>query len=130
MNVTMDVEGQVWGGTILSDIDWFLDDLELLTRQRYTLPSLEGIGPSGTCMRQRRSRPLTEAHPELLVIDTPGLCREYRVENRQSSPSQQHGRFAGLPWISWTFSVILVGLLWPSVRSFQTLSPPSVTHTC
>jgi hypothetical protein len=78
-------------------------------------------------MPQRRSRPLTtEAHPELLVIETPGLCREYRVENRQSSRRQQHGRLAGLPWIPWVFSVILVGLLWPSVRLFQNLATSSI----
>jgi hypothetical protein len=60
----------------------------------------------------RRSRPLAEAHPEFLVIDTPGLSREYRVEN------------GGLPWISGVdvFSVILVGLLWPSVRSLVSIS--------
>jgi len=58
----------------------------------------------------RRSRPLAKAHPELLVIDTPGLSREYRVENWHPG---------GLPWISGVdvFSVILVGLLWPSVKA-------------
>jgi len=63
----------------------------------------------------RRSRPLAEAHPELLVIDTPGLSREYRVENWHSG---------GLLWISGVdvFSVILVGLLWPSVRSLMSIS--------
>ena len=72
----------------------------------------------------RRSRPLTEAHPELLVIEIPGLSREYRVENRQLS------RLSGLPWVSRldVFSVILVGLLWPSVRFFQDLPHLSVTH--
>jgi hypothetical protein len=63
----------------------------------------------------RRSRPLAKAHPELLVIDTPGLSREYRVENWHPG---------GLPWISGVdvFSVILVGLLWPSVRSLMSIS--------
>jgi phosphatidylinositol glycan class H protein len=67
----------------------------------------------------RRSRPLAEAHPELLVIDTPGLFREYRVENWHLSRSRRGRDISGLPWISMVdiFSVILVGLLWPSVRS-------------
>jgi phosphatidylinositol glycan class H protein len=70
----------------------------------------------------RRSRPLTEAHPELLVIDIPGLSREYRVESWHPSRSQ-HRRLSGLPWVSVldVFSVILVGFLWPAVRSFQNL---------
>ena len=66
----------------------------------------------------RRSRPLAEAHPELLVLDTPGLSREYRVENWRSR------RGSGLPWISIVdvFSVMLAGLLWPSVRSLVCIS--------
>src|SRR5216683_4307505 len=83
---------------------------------------LRGIGPSGN--RMRRSRPLAEAHPELLVIDTPGLSREYRIENWHPSRTR-HGRVIdGLPWISWVdvFSMLLVGLLWPSVRSLLCLS--------
>ena len=69
----------------------------------------------------RRSRPLAEAHPELLVIDTPGLSREYRVENWRSRPRRVIG---GLPWISSVdvFSMVLVGLLWPSVRSIMSIS--------
>jgi len=63
----------------------------------------------------RRSRPLTETHPELLVIETPGLSREYRVENRHPSRSQHRRRLSDLPWVD-AFSVILVGLLWPSVK--------------
>jgi hypothetical protein len=67
----------------------------------------------------RCSRPLLEAHPELLVIETPGLGREYRVENWRLSHSQQ--RFVGLPWVTRfdAFLVVLIGLLWPSVRSFN-----------
>jgi len=67
----------------------------------------------------RRSRPLAEAHPELLVIDTPGLSREYRVENWHPSRSRRRRVTGGLPWISRVdvFSAILVGLLWPSVKA-------------
>jgi hypothetical protein len=87
--------------------------------------TLQGIGPSGT--RMRRSRPLTATHPELLIIETPGLCREYRIENWHPSRSQ-HGRFSGLPWVSRldVFSVVLLGLLWPSVRFFPNLPSPSL----
>ena len=59
MNVTMDVEGVAREG-LLSDIDWFIDHLGLLTRQRYTLPSSEGLGllapacASGVLNRSRR----------------------------------------------------------------------------
>jgi hypothetical protein len=65
----------------------------------------------------RRSRPLPEAHPELLVIETPGLGREYRVENWRLLPSQHR---LGVPWVTKVdaFLVVLIGLLWPSVRSF------------
>jgi len=78
---------------------------------------LRGFGPSGN--RMRRSRPLAEAHPELLVIDTPGLSREYRVENWRPSRSRRGRVIGDLPWISMVdvFSVMLAGLLWPSVRS-------------
>jgi len=71
----------------------------------------------------RRSRPLAEAHPELLVIDTPGLSREYRVENWRLSRSRRGRVIGGLPWISMVdvFSVMLAGLLWPSVRSLPCL---------
>ena len=71
----------------------------------------------------RRSRPLAEAHPELLVIDTPGLSREYRVENWRLSRSRRGRVISGLPWISMidVFSVMLAGLLWPSVRSLPCL---------
>jgi hypothetical protein len=61
MNVTMDVEGEVGGGNSGdSKADWFIDDLGLLTRQRYTLPSSEGLGllapacASGVPDRSRR----------------------------------------------------------------------------
>ncbi|KAI0005974.1 GPI-GlcNAc transferase complex, PIG-H component-domain-containing protein [Russula compacta] len=66
----------------------------------------------------RRSRPLPEAHPELLIIDTPGLSREYRVENWHLSHSQHKRIISRLPWVSWldVFLVMLVGLLWPSVK--------------
>lgn len=64
----------------------------------------------------RRSRPLTETHPELLVIETPGLSREYRVESRHLQRGLQQRRLSGLPWVD-IFSMLLVGLLWPSVRS-------------
>ncbi|KAI9446514.1 GPI-GlcNAc transferase complex, PIG-H component-domain-containing protein [Lactarius indigo] len=66
----------------------------------------------------RCSRPLPEAHPELLIIETPGLGREYRVENGPLSCGQR-GRVANrFPWITGfdAFAVILVGLLWTSVR--------------
>jgi hypothetical protein len=67
----------------------------------------------------RHSQPLPEAHPELLVIETPGLGCEYRVENWRLSPSQH--RLGGLPWVTRldAFLVVLIGLLWPSVRSFN-----------
>ena len=129
MDVAMDVEGVVREG-VLSHIGLLTTSDRTSHAPTLHTTELRGIGPSGTRMRQRRSQPLTEAHPELIVIETPGLCREYRVENRQLSRSQQHGRLAGLPWISWAFSVILVGWLWPSVRSFQYLPTSSigVTH--
>ena len=69
----------------------------------------------------RRSRPLPEAYPELLVIETPGLGREYRVENLRLSRSQHKlgGILGSLPWVTTfdAFLVVLIGLLWPSVRS-------------
>ncbi len=72
----------------------------------------------------RHSRPLPEVHPELLIIETPGLGREYRVENGPPSCSQR-GRVAScFPWITGfdAFAVMLVGLLWTSVRhSFNDL---------
>lgn len=69
----------------------------------------------------RCSRPLPEVHPELLVIETPGLGREYRVETGPLSHSQRGRCF---PWITGidAFAVMLVGLLWTSVRhSFNDL---------
>ncbi|KAI9510226.1 GPI-GlcNAc transferase complex, PIG-H component-domain-containing protein, partial [Russula earlei] len=64
------------------------------------------------------SRPLAEAHPELLVIETPGLYREYRVENWHASRSQRWRVANGLSWISMfdVCSVMFFGLLWPSVK--------------
>jgi len=76
----------------------------------------------------RRSRPLAEAHPELLVIETPGLCREYRVENYWHRSRFRRRPASGVisggsPWVSWfdVFSVILAGLLWPSVTKGNTV---------
>lgn len=91
-------------------------------RRLKTVFGLRGFGPSGN--RMRRSRPLAEAHPELLVIDTPGLSREYRVENWHLSRSRRGRVISGLPWISIVdvFSVMLAGLLWPSVRSLVCIS--------
>lgn len=64
MDVTMDVEGEVERYPVPSDINWFTDDLGLLTRQRYyTLPHYrgsEGLGllapacASGAPDRSRR----------------------------------------------------------------------------
>jgi len=70
----------------------------------------------------RRSRPLADAHPELLVIDTPGLSREYRVENWHKTRDQHHERVVNVnespPWISMfdVFVVVFLGLIWPSVK--------------
>ena len=64
------------------------------------------------------SRPLPEVHPELLVIETPGLGREYRVENGPLSCSRR-GRVAScFLWITGydAFAVMVVGLLWTPVR--------------
>jgi hypothetical protein len=70
----------------------------------------------------RDSRPLPEVHPELLVIETPGLGREYRVEN---GPCSQRGRVASrFPWITGfdALAVMVFGLLWTPVRhSFNDL---------
>lgn len=66
----------------------------------------------------RRSRPLPDVHPELIIIETPGLGREYRVENEPLSCGQR-GHITGyFPWITGleAFAVILVGVLWTSVR--------------
>ena len=72
----------------------------------------------------RGSRPLPDVHPELLIIETPGLGREYRVESGPLSCSQR-GRIAGcFPWITGfdAFVVMVVGLLWTPVRhSFHDL---------
>jgi hypothetical protein len=79
----------------------------------------------------RRSQPLPEAHPELLFIETPGLGCEYRVENWRLSPSQH--RLGGLPWVTRldAFLVVLIGLLWPSVRSFDfTSTYQRFNHNC
>lgn len=63
--------------------------------------------------------PLPDAHPEFLIIETPGLGREYRVENVPLSCGQR-GRITGcFPW-TWimgldAFTVMLVGVLWTSV---------------
>jgi len=67
----------------------------------------------------RRSRPLADAHPELLVIDTPGLSREYRVENWHTTRNQHHGRVFNINELFSVFdvfAVVFLGLLWPSVR--------------
>jgi hypothetical protein len=64
------------------------------------------------------SRPLPDAHPELLIIETPGLGREYRIENEPLSCGQR-GRITGyFPWIMGldAFTVMFVGVLWTSVR--------------
>lgn len=94
----------------------FRFDIHTLSTAQTDL-GLRGFGPSGN--RMRRSRPLAEAHPELLVIDTPGLSREYRVENGHLTRRRRGRVISGLPWISIVdvFSVMLAGLLWPSVRS-------------
>jgi len=66
----------------------------------------------------RCSRPLPDLHPELLIIETPGLGREYRVENEPLSCGQR-GHITGyFPWITGldAFAVILVGVLWTSVK--------------
>ncbi|KAI0273568.1 hypothetical protein BC834DRAFT_815887 [Gloeopeniophorella convolvens] len=64
----------------------------------------------------RRFRPLAETHPEFLVIETPGLCREYRVENRRTS-HEQHGLLGNLSFFSWldAFFALLIGFLWRAV---------------
>lgn len=81
----------------------------------------------------RRSRPLPEAYPELLVIETPGLGREYRVENLRLSHSQHKlaGILGSLPWVTTfdAFLVVLIGLLWPSVRSCFFFSSPGDSTT-
>ncbi|KAF8275109.1 hypothetical protein EI94DRAFT_1560103 [Lactarius quietus] len=67
----------------------------------------------------RCSRPLLDVHPELVIIETPGLGREYRVENGPLSCGQR-GRIDGFfSWITGfdAFMVILVGVLWTSVRN-------------
>ena len=74
----------------------------------------------------RCSRPLPDVHPELLIIDTPGLGCEYRVENGPLSCSQRgRGHITGrFQWITGfdACAVLLVGLLWTSVRhSFNNL---------
>ena len=66
----------------------------------------------------RDSRPLPEVHPELLVIETPGLGREYRVENGPLSCSQRGRVTSRFPWITGfdAFAMMVVGLLWTPVR--------------
>ena len=85
------------------------------------------IGPSDN--RMRHSRPLAEAHPELLVIDTPGLSREYRVENWHWSRDRRRRVINGFSWISWVevFSVVVVALLWSLVGSLSCI-PSQLIH--
>ena len=66
----------------------------------------------------RCSRPLPDVHPELLIIETPGLGREYRVENEPLSCGQRRPITGYFLWITGfdAFTVMLVGVLWISVR--------------
>lgn len=71
----------------------------------------------------RCSRPLPDAHPELLIIETSGLGREFRVENEPLSCGQRGRTTGSFPWLTGfdAFTVMLLGVLWTSVRH-----PPTI----
>lgn len=74
--------------------------------------------------KSRTFKPCPNTHPELLIIDDPGLCREFRVENwylsRDGSGNIKHGVHT-LTWMD-ALLVLLGAVLWPLVRC-RTVSP-------
>jgi phosphatidylinositol N-acetylglucosaminyltransferase subunit H len=65
----------------------------------------------------RPTRPFVD-HPEFLVLDTPDLCREYRVENWHLARdgSKRVVRSASPPNVWDALIVLMVALVWPLVR--------------
>lgn len=65
----------------------------------------------------RRSRPLPDTNPELLVIETPGLCREYRVENWHLARDGSGRIIKGVSRLAWKDVIFaaLATLMWSSI---------------
>ncbi|KAI0319367.1 hypothetical protein OF83DRAFT_1055103 [Amylostereum chailletii] len=67
----------------------------------------------------RRTRPLPETHPEFLILETSGLCREYRVENWHLACDGSGKIISSTVQLSWTDALIalIVSVAWPLARS-------------
>lgn len=67
---------------------------------------------------QGLSRPLPDTHPELLVFDVPGLCKEFRVENWHLARDGSRRPIRGTHALTWfdALLVLLGSALWPTVR--------------
>jgi len=72
---------------------------------------------AGPARRMRRTRPL-QYHPELLIVDTPKLCREYRVENWRILRDGTGRTRRGADGLTWVDALLVLGaaILWPLVR--------------
>lgn len=69
----------------------------------------------------RRTRPLPDTNPELIVIETPGLCYEYRVENWHLAQDGSRRVEQGTSRLSWKdgLFVAIAAFMWPSVCIVQ-----------
>ncbi|EIM89942.1 uncharacterized protein STEHIDRAFT_50368 [Stereum hirsutum FP-91666 SS1] len=66
---------------------------------------------------QGLSRPLPDTHPELLVFDIPGLCKEFRVENWHLARDGSRRPIRGAHALTWfdALLVLLGSALWPTI---------------
>ncbi|ETW85990.1 hypothetical protein HETIRDRAFT_122293 [Heterobasidion irregulare TC 32-1] len=62
----------------------------------------------------RRTRPLPDTNPELIVIETPGLCYEYRVENCHLAQDGSRRVEQGTSRLSWKDG-LCTQILWESI---------------
>lgn len=69
----------------------------------------------------RRTRPLPDTNPELIVIETPGLCYEYRVENWHLAQDGSRRVEQGTSRLSWKdgLFVAIAAFMWPSICSHR-----------
>ncbi|KAI0062332.1 hypothetical protein BV25DRAFT_1885654 [Artomyces pyxidatus] len=65
------------------------------------------------------TRPLSDTNPELVVLEAPNLCREYRVENWHLSRDGSGKVIQGSNFLAWTDAVFvaLASLVWSWAKS-------------